>query len=152
MKWGCSEESGQPNDRSPPLLLWLFSWWGFLSHRFLHLSGSSLAPLEPGYFSSKSVWWGVCISNQAMRNTYIKPLVKHAAVLIHYFWCNHIYHFLVAQQKEHLWFHSPVVLTTWCEQEQGFLDVCCVQEGMEHYQRGARLFIPPARAKSTWQV
>lgn len=123
--------------------VWSFSWWGFLNHKFLHLSRSSLAPLGSllAISASKVVWWGVCISNQAMRNTYIKPLIKHTAMLIHYFWCNHIYNFLVAQQKEHLWFHSPAVLTSQCGQERGILAVCSVLGGMEHYQRGARHFI-----------
>lgn len=147
MKWGCSEETGQPKDGSPPLLLSEYfpdeDFWATNCCIFKGLLWSLLLAIS----ASKGVWWGVCISNQAMRNTYIKPLVKHTAVLIHYFWCSHIYNFLVAQQKEHLWFHSPVVLTSQCEQEQALLDVCCVLQGMELYQIGARLFIPPARAR-----
>ena len=85
--------------------------------------------------------WGFSISDQIMKNTYIKPLVKYAAMLICYFWCKHISNFLVAQQKEHLWFLSPVVLSSQCGEKQGALGVCCVLEGVEHHQRGAKRFI-----------
>lgn len=137
---------GQPKDGSPPLLLsdcfpdedsWAAAHWVHLSP-----SGPSLAPLESfsGYFSFKRCLAG-CLHIYSSNEKHIKPLVKYTATLIHYFWCNHTHNFLVAQQKEHLWFHSPAVLTSHCGQEQGILEVCCVLEGMEHCERGARRFI-----------
>lgn len=91
-----------------------------------------------GEFASLTQQWGTPKP--------FKPL-KHTAMLTHYFWCNHIYNFLVAQQKERLWFHSPAVLTPQRGQEWDILAVCSVLGGMEHYQRGAGLFIPPALAR-----
>lgn len=120
----------------------------------LPLSGTSLAALEAFLWlfltisqllkstilTSKGVWRGVYISDQVMKNTYTKSLVKHTAMLIHYFWCKQVSNFLVAQPKDHLWFHSPAVLSSRCGEEQGTRGVCCELEGMEHHQRGARHF------------
>lgn len=148
MKWGCSEETVANPKMGPHHCCCLIVFLmripePQLAECICLFQGQALLlwSLFLAISALKGVWQGVCISTQAVRNTYIKPLVKYTATLIHYFWCNHTHNFLVAQQKEHLWFHSPAVLTSHCGQEQDILEVCCVLEGMEHCERGARRFI-----------